>query len=151
MELKNDVAIRGSLHSVDQYLNIKLVDIRVVDEEKYPHLMSVKNCFIRGCAHSESAESGVGGTISQIITRTSALTCLLTRAHALTPFQIGGEVHPLVEGARQHRTAAGRHTSGGAGSEEELGHYILNAHGVNTMNQTNEVHVDELGLYTALL
>lgn len=48
VELKNDVAIRGSLHSVDQYLNIKLVDIRVVDEEKYPHLMSVKNCFIRG-------------------------------------------------------------------------------------------------------
>ena len=75
-------------------------------------------------------------TISQIFTRTSALTCLLTRAHALTPFQIGGEVHPLVEGARQHRTAAGRHTSGGAGSEDELGHYILNAHGVNKRIET---------------
>ena len=48
VELKNDVAIRGTLHSVDQYLNIKLHDIHVVDEEKHPHLLSVKNCFIRG-------------------------------------------------------------------------------------------------------
>lgn len=48
MELKNDLAIRGVLHSVDQYLNIKLHDIHVLDEEKYPHLLSVRNCFIRG-------------------------------------------------------------------------------------------------------
>merc|ERR1711990_70179 len=48
VELKNDLAIRGTLHSVDQYLNIKLNDIGVVDELAYPHLISVKNCFIRG-------------------------------------------------------------------------------------------------------
>jgi len=48
VELKNDLSIRGILHSVDQYLNIKLKDIIVIDEEKYPHMMSVKNCFIRG-------------------------------------------------------------------------------------------------------
>ncbi|KAK3251556.1 U6 snRNA-associated Sm-like protein LSm2 [Cymbomonas tetramitiformis] len=48
VELKNDLAITGSLHSVDQYLNIKLENTRVVDEGKYPHMMSVKNCFIRG-------------------------------------------------------------------------------------------------------
>ncbi|KAL6076238.1 U6 snRNA-associated Sm-like protein LSm2 [Balamuthia mandrillaris] len=48
VELKNDLAIRGILHSVDQYLNIKLEDISVVDEEKYPHMLSVRNCFIRG-------------------------------------------------------------------------------------------------------
>ncbi|ELR16863.1 snRNP core protein SMX5d, putative [Acanthamoeba castellanii str. Neff] len=48
VELKNDLAIRGVLHSVDQYLNIKLHDIHVLDEEKYPHLLSVRNCFIRG-------------------------------------------------------------------------------------------------------
>ncbi len=29
MELKNDLAITGTLHSVDQYLNIKLNNIRV--------------------------------------------------------------------------------------------------------------------------
>ncbi|RYO77744.1 hypothetical protein DL762_009062 [Monosporascus cannonballus] len=48
VELKNDVQIRGTLKSVDQYLNIKLDDIQVVEEIKYPHLSSVKNVFIRG-------------------------------------------------------------------------------------------------------
>ncbi|KAD4584494.1 hypothetical protein E3N88_22095 [Mikania micrantha] len=48
VELKNDLAIRGTLHSVDQYLNIKLENTRVVDQEKYPHMLSVRNCFIRG-------------------------------------------------------------------------------------------------------
>ncbi|CAJ1059821.1 U6 snRNA-associated Sm-like protein LSm2 isoform X1 [Xyrichtys novacula] len=33
---------------VFQYLNIKLTDISVTDPEKYPHMLSVKNCFIRG-------------------------------------------------------------------------------------------------------
>ncbi|RMZ89624.1 hypothetical protein DV736_g3160, partial [Chaetothyriales sp. CBS 134916] len=46
--LKNDISIRGTLKSVDQYLNIKLDDITVLDEIKYPHLSSVKNVFIRG-------------------------------------------------------------------------------------------------------
>jgi small nuclear ribonucleoprotein (snRNP)-like protein len=48
VELKNEVQIRGTLKSVDQYLNIKLDDISVVEEFKYPHLSSVKNVFIRG-------------------------------------------------------------------------------------------------------
>ena len=39
VELKNDLAIKGTLHSVDQYLNIKLNNIRVVNEQKYPHLV----------------------------------------------------------------------------------------------------------------
>ena len=56
---------RGKLHSVDQYLNFKLtgyvalqrhqclrltpkIDIRVENEEKYPHLLSVTSIFIRG-------------------------------------------------------------------------------------------------------
>ena len=41
IELKNDISIRGTLKSVDQYLNIKLDDITVVDELKYPHLVSL--------------------------------------------------------------------------------------------------------------
>lgn len=45
---KNNFSICGALHSVDQYLNIKLTDISVTDPEKYPHMLSVKNCFIRG-------------------------------------------------------------------------------------------------------
>ena len=48
MELKNDLAITGTLHSVDQYLNIKLNNIKVVNAQKYPHMLSVRNCFIRG-------------------------------------------------------------------------------------------------------
>lgn len=48
VELKNDLCITGKLHSVDQYLNIKLTNTRVVNEAKYPHMMSVRNCFIRG-------------------------------------------------------------------------------------------------------
>ena len=39
VELKNDLAISGTLHSVDQYLNIKLTNTRVVNEQKYPHMV----------------------------------------------------------------------------------------------------------------
>ena len=31
LELKNDLRIAGTLHSVDQYLNFKLTDITVVE------------------------------------------------------------------------------------------------------------------------
>mmetsp|Transcript_29617 Transcript_29617/g.40902 ORF Transcript_29617/g.40902 Transcript_29617/m.40902 type:complete len:97 (-) Transcript_29617:164-454(-) len=48
VELKNDLEITGTLVSVDQYLNFKLKDIHVKDEENFPHMISVKNCFIRG-------------------------------------------------------------------------------------------------------
>ena len=44
VELKNDLAIRGTLHSVDQYLNIKLENTRVVDQDKYPHMV-LSLCF----------------------------------------------------------------------------------------------------------
>lgn len=40
VELKNDIQIKGTLKSVDQFLNIKLDDIQVVEELKYPHLVS---------------------------------------------------------------------------------------------------------------
>lgn len=39
VELKNDIQLKGMLKSVDQYLNIKLDDIQVVEELKYPHLV----------------------------------------------------------------------------------------------------------------
>ena len=41
VELKNDLAITGTLHSVDQYLNVKLNNVRVVNEHKYPHMVSL--------------------------------------------------------------------------------------------------------------
>ncbi len=40
VELKNDISIKGVLRSVDQFLNIKLDDIQVLEELKYPHLVS---------------------------------------------------------------------------------------------------------------
>ncbi len=39
VELKNDLAITGTLHSVDQYLNVKLTNTRVQNEAKYPHMV----------------------------------------------------------------------------------------------------------------
>lgn len=48
VELKNDIKVTGTLKSVDQYLNIKLDDISVQEELRYPHLSAVKNVFIRG-------------------------------------------------------------------------------------------------------
>jgi len=39
VELKNDMAITGVLVSVDQFLNIKLENIKVVDEERFPHMV----------------------------------------------------------------------------------------------------------------
>lgn len=48
VELKNDVSLKGTLHSVDQYLNIKLNSVQVTEPEKYPYLACLKNCFIRG-------------------------------------------------------------------------------------------------------
>ena len=48
VELKNDISIRGILKSVDQFLNIKLDDIQVVEELKYPHLVSRCYCYSGG-------------------------------------------------------------------------------------------------------
>ena len=41
VELKNDIVLTGILLSVDQYLNIKLSNVTVVDSDKYPQLVSL--------------------------------------------------------------------------------------------------------------
>ena len=51
VELKNGLQIDGSLTSVDQFLNLKLTDIRVVDEERYPQL--VRSCRMMSLASSD--------------------------------------------------------------------------------------------------
>jgi small nuclear ribonucleoprotein (snRNP)-like protein len=63
VELKNDVSIKGTLKSVDQFLNIKLEDITVVDELKYPHLVSFAMRESRGrrvmkCGKRKQGEGG---------------------------------------------------------------------------------------------
>lgn len=39
LELKNSLQLRGKLVSVDQYLNLKLDEVEVVDRENYPQLV----------------------------------------------------------------------------------------------------------------
>ena len=34
-----DLAIRGTLHSVDQYLNVKLLNVSIDDTENFPHMV----------------------------------------------------------------------------------------------------------------
>lgn len=48
VELKNGVVMVGRLHSIDQYLNVKLSDAAPEDPERYPQLSALKTCFIRG-------------------------------------------------------------------------------------------------------
>eukprot|EP00630_Chrysocystis_fragilis_P000597 CAMPEP_0197395216 /NCGR_PEP_ID=MMETSP1165-20131217/6500_1 /TAXON_ID=284809 /ORGANISM="Chrysocystis fragilis, Strain CCMP3189" /LENGTH=148 /DNA_ID=CAMNT_0042920967 /DNA_START=31 /DNA_END=472 /DNA_ORIENTATION=+ len=48
VELKNDVAIVGKLHNIDQYLNVKLLEAKVVDPQRYPQLTAMTSIFIRG-------------------------------------------------------------------------------------------------------
>jgi U6 snRNA-associated Sm-like protein LSm2 len=48
VEMKNDVQLTGILESVDQFLNVKLANVKVKEEAKYPHLACLKNCFVRG-------------------------------------------------------------------------------------------------------
>ena len=48
VELKNDMSLLGTLDSVDQYLNMKLMNVEVTDAEKFPHMLAVRNIFIRG-------------------------------------------------------------------------------------------------------
>jgi len=63
VELKNDISIRGTLKSVDQYLNIKLDDISVVDDLKYPHL-------VRSYAHDPWEDSRRNKSILKTTTGT---------------------------------------------------------------------------------
>mmetsp|Transcript_14401 Transcript_14401/g.36461 ORF Transcript_14401/g.36461 Transcript_14401/m.36461 type:complete len:95 (+) Transcript_14401:915-1199(+) len=48
VEMKNGVELLGELHSVDQYLNVKLNNVRPVNADRFPQLASLRNCFIRG-------------------------------------------------------------------------------------------------------
>jgi small nuclear ribonucleoprotein (snRNP)-like protein len=66
VELKNDIQIRGTLKSVDQYLNIKLDDIQVVEELKYPHLVSVGVATRQSWEHSLKRMYGIGADVGVV-------------------------------------------------------------------------------------
>ncbi len=44
LELKNSLQLKGKLVSVDQYLNLKLDEVEVVDRENYPQLVRSFSC-----------------------------------------------------------------------------------------------------------
>lgn len=48
MELKNGFRFKGTLVTVDAYHNVKIKGVEAADPEKYPHLQSVDELFIRG-------------------------------------------------------------------------------------------------------
>lgn len=61
VELKNDLSVQGTLKSVDQFLNIKLDDISVLEEVKYPHLVCKAGVFLgRGEGSDFCGEGGFG-------------------------------------------------------------------------------------------
>ena len=45
VEMKNDVVLTGTLVSVDQYLNVKLSNVNVVDTDRFPQLVRI-DCFV---------------------------------------------------------------------------------------------------------
>ncbi len=75
IELKNDVILIGTLHSVDQYLNMKLSSVQVVDSGKYPQLLGLKTAFIRGSVvrYIQLPAGDVDTDLLQDSTRKSAL------------------------------------------------------------------------------
>ncbi|CAK9783373.1 U6 snRNA-associated Sm-like protein LSm2 [Cutaneotrichosporon oleaginosum] len=74
VELKNDLCITGTLKSVDQFLNIRLDGIQVKDPQHFPHMMAVKNLFIRGSVvrYVRLPAGGVDTTLLEDSTRREA-------------------------------------------------------------------------------
>jgi small nuclear ribonucleoprotein (snRNP)-like protein len=95
VELKNDLALKGILHSVDQYLNIKLNEMTVVDPKKYPHLVS-------------------------FLPADGLLLCfkpvfypfVLDRGEELLHSRLDSPVHPVACKRCRHSASSGRHPQG---------------------------------------
>ena len=64
--------------SVDQFLNIRIDEIRVENEDRFPHMRSVKNCFIRGSVvrYVEVEKDQVDTALLQDATRREAQVLL---------------------------------------------------------------------------
>lgn len=94
IELKNNIEIKGTLVSVDQYLNLKLDNISTVNETKYPHLKAVKTLFIRGSTvrYVHLSASSVDCTLLQDASRRGMLSDheRLLNTQILTKFRSNG-------------------------------------------------------------
>lgn len=70
VELKNNIQLRGTLKSVDQYLNIKLDGISVVEELMYPHLVRISrlahaSSTFSACSWNHSADGVMCNTVQE--------------------------------------------------------------------------------------
>lgn len=70
VELKNDMAITGVLVSVDQFLNIKLENIKVVDEERFPHMVRPRGGRGESILQKGAKEEEGGGISTRTETNT---------------------------------------------------------------------------------
>lgn len=71
VELKNDLAIGGTLHSVDQFLNVKLINTHVINESKYPHMVS--GCaFVHGLQHTAHHMGRMRARLAPLMTAVAA-------------------------------------------------------------------------------
>ena len=48
IELKNNLVIKGKLFSCDQFHNIKLIEIQILNSQDFPHLNKITTILIRG-------------------------------------------------------------------------------------------------------
>jgi small nuclear ribonucleoprotein (snRNP)-like protein len=48
VELKNDAVLQGTLQSVDQFYNFRLVDLQVLNAANCPQLYTLSTALIRG-------------------------------------------------------------------------------------------------------
>jgi U6 snRNA-associated Sm-like protein LSm2 len=74
VELKNSLRLRGRLVSVDQYLNMKLDDIEVIDKANFPQLVRACPLPLARCAPRCMPPSGLPPS--------HAAAALLTRSPA---------------------------------------------------------------------
>ena len=63
-----------------RFLNIRLDGIKVLDEARHPHMMAVKNCFIRGSVvrYVQLPQSGVDTQLLEDATRRGMKLILVT-------------------------------------------------------------------------
>lgn len=79
--MKNGIEITGTLKTADQYFNLKLDNIRVANEAKFPHLSAVKSIFLRGSTvrYVYMSKTDVDTNLLQDAARRGEYSSIITR------------------------------------------------------------------------
>lgn len=128
-----DLAIRGTLHSVDQYLNIKLLDVTVVEPDKFPHMVRERRGrrpptgvsaretrLASGCRLAHSSRSSGATRHSHGLTPPLSRAPATPRAaigEALLCPRLGHQIRAAAQGGCRRRAAAGRDSEGVAAAK----------------------------------